>query len=195
MAITASTPTNPSPIVPGTTGPVRGGLRLRMDRTRTQHGVLDGAWWPYSTDLTAELPALLTGLDAWLDSPHPGHGQHISRVAVSLTVWDSVPTRITFAGRRVVVAWFGSIDAHIISASCPNSDRVDLLVIPPGTPHDSALAAMARAADGRNTLRGTEILAELTPLAAVRVMPDRASTRTDIRQHTEWETDGGSVNR
>lgn len=190
MAATASTPTNRSPLIPGTSVP-RGALRLRMDRTRTQHGVLDGAWWPYSTDLTTELPALIAGLDDWLDDPHPGHSQHISRIAVSLTIWDSVPSRVETAGRRVVVAWFGSIDAHIISASCPNSDRFDLLVIPPDTPHESALAAMTRAADGRNTLRGTEILTELTPLPATQAPPDRAWTQPDIRQHTEWETDGG----
>jgi len=171
----------------------RGTLRLRMDQTRTQRGVLDGAWWPYSTDLTAELPALVTGLDGWLDNPHPGDGQHISRVAIGLTIWNNVPTRIMVAGRRIVVAWFRSIDPHIISVSCPNTDHFNLLVIPPDTPHGPALAAMATAAGARNRLRGTEILAELAHLPAAPAPPDRSWPDTDIGQHTEWETDGGSV--
>ncbi len=36
--------------------------RLRLKPKAPQSGYVDGAWWPYSDDLTAELPDLLAVL-------------------------------------------------------------------------------------------------------------------------------------
>jgi uncharacterized protein DUF5994 len=156
--------------------PVRGSLRLRMGPARTHRGALDGIWWPYTARLAIELPALIAGLDAWLDMAAPGHGQHVSGLAVDLTMWYTVPTRVEVAGRRIPVAWLSSIDDHTASASYSTVDHLDLLVIPPDTPYGSAKAAMAKAADGRSTPRGNRILAELTatpsPAPTVRKQTD-----------------------
>lgn len=161
----------------GATAVSDGQLRLRMNQTHTPHGVLDGAWWPYSSDLAAELPTLIAGLDAWLDGPRPGRTRRISRVAVSLTIWTNVPRRIEIAGHRIDVAWFGGIDAHTISVSCRDVARLDLLVIPPTAPPEPALAAMTRATDGRSTLRATEILAQLVGLPAHPAPPQQRWTQ------------------
>jgi len=60
--------------------------RLRMEPTGSRHTLLDGAWWPRSTDLVAALPGLVLAIDRLRDrSP----------------VWSSVPT----AGTSVPVAW------------------------------------------------------------------------------------------
>ena len=32
---------------------------LRMETTHAREGILDGAWWPRSRDIGAELPALI----------------------------------------------------------------------------------------------------------------------------------------
>ncbi|WP_199517213.1 DUF5994 family protein [Nucisporomicrobium flavum] len=37
-------------------------VRLRMDPVPSRTTVLDGAWWPRSTDVVAELPALVDAL-------------------------------------------------------------------------------------------------------------------------------------
>jgi uncharacterized protein DUF5994 len=150
--------TSPSPGTgPGL--PVKGlALRVRMDPTRAGRGPLSGAWWPHSHNLTAELPALVTGLDSWLGAG-PGPRRHVDRVSVSLTIWDSVPAHFDVAGRRVHLSWFGTADTNTLSASCSDHSRVDLLVIPPDTPPAPAEAALAMASDPDNTRRGTAVLA------------------------------------
>jgi len=176
----------PDSSVPATATAVVGSqLRLRMTHTHTRHGVLDGAWWPYSTDLAAELPALIAGLEGWLDSSDHGPNRHVSRVAVSLTIWTNVPRRIEVAGHRVNVAWFGSIDAHTISVSCPNVADLDLLVIPPTAPPEPALAAMLKAVDGRNSLRGTEILTQLVGPPTQPAPSQRPWTQPSTPQHDQ----------
>jgi hypothetical protein len=127
------------------------------------HGALDGAWWPRSRNLAAELPGLVAGLDAWLDAPAPGHGPHISRVSINLTAWDAVPAHLDRTGRRVRVSWFGAIDAHTLSATCSDGTHLDLLVIPPQATPDQARAATAVATDPANALCGAAILARLVP--------------------------------
>ncbi|GIL30901.1 DUF5994 family protein [Actinocatenispora comari] len=168
-----------------------GGVRLRMDPTRGQHGALDGAWWPYTNDLVAELPALVAGVDAWLTGRSPGHSEHVSRVAVARDEWGEIPERTEVGGRRVRVAWFRSIDVHTVSVSCPNGAIYDLLVIPPDALNDAASAAMATAADPGNALGGSEILRPIgqDPVS----LPVDSWHDPGFGLHPEWETDGGSI--
>jgi hypothetical protein len=129
-----------------------------MDPTSGQHGALDGAWWPYTNDLVAELPALIAGVDAWLAARDPGRRELVSRVAVGWHAWNQIPDRTEIGGRRVQVGWFSNIDVHTVSVSCPNGSHYDLLVVPPDSLHDAAASVMTRAADARNELGGSEIL-------------------------------------
>ncbi len=166
-------------------------LRLRMHTRRTDHGVLDGAWWPYSTDLVAELPALVAGLDTWLDKQGPGAGGYISRIAVNPVGWDTVPTRVEVAGRRIRVAWYHSIDTHTVSVSCPDTRHFDLLVVPPGTVEGSASAAMTTAADGKNTRNGSQILGGPVRLVA----PPRPRPASDPAPKDGRDAGGGAAGR
>ncbi|MFE1553753.1 DUF5994 family protein, partial [Streptomyces sp. NPDC058734] len=43
-----------------------GAALLRLETTQSRQGLLDGAWWPRSRDVTIELPALITALTAHL---------------------------------------------------------------------------------------------------------------------------------
>ncbi|WP_157122060.1 DUF5994 family protein [Nocardia miyunensis] len=67
------------------------GLRLELDAGGT--GNVDGAWWPHSRDLVAELTDLLSVL-------RPGLGP-IRRVIYNLDEWSSAPRELDSAGRRV----------------------------------------------------------------------------------------------
>jgi hypothetical protein len=131
-----------------------------MDPTSGQHGALDGAWWPYTNDLAAELPALIAGVDAWLTGRRRGHSEHVSRIAVGRDAWPEIPHRAEISGRRVRIAWFTSMGLHTITVSCPNDEHYDLLVVPPDALNDTAAIAMATAADAGNPLRGSAILAQ-----------------------------------
>jgi len=53
-----------SPSLAASSPATRMPLRLQLDPNRPAEPYLDGAWWPRSTELPAELPALLTALSA-----------------------------------------------------------------------------------------------------------------------------------
>ncbi|MFL6122246.1 DUF5994 family protein, partial [Actinophytocola sp.] len=67
-------------------------LRLRLKPKAAATGYVDGAWWPRSRDLAAELPALVTVLAVRLG--------RISRVAYALSSWDATPRRFEVDGSR-----------------------------------------------------------------------------------------------
>jgi uncharacterized protein DUF5994 len=134
---------------------VRGPLpRLRWEPTVSRTTLLDGAWWPHSDDLLAELPDLVLALDR-----RRGPVTHLMLGASSS---DSHPTRLAVAGRRVRLGWFASQPAGLLTAICGDRERIDLLVVPPATDPTAAGRAMATAAETTNTLHTTDILATLT---------------------------------
>jgi len=59
--------------------------RLRLKPEAPTTGYVDGAWWPHSRDLTAELPTLLPALTDRLG--------RIEHVTYSLTTWPPAPRR------------------------------------------------------------------------------------------------------
>lgn len=114
-------------------------LRLTLPSTGPGHGKLDGAWWPRSRDLAAELPALVTGLEA--------RGHRVARAAVHTSAWPHVPAEMTVGPRVVVLDTLDAEqDVHTIRLHCPEAEsaRLDLLVVPPQCP--SVVAARVTAA-------------------------------------------------
>ncbi|SHN29978.1 hypothetical protein SAMN05443668_104630 [Cryptosporangium aurantiacum] len=124
--------------------------RIQLDSTLSGKGMLDGGWWPYSTDPLAELPALIAALDAQVGTVH--------RITFNKTLWQSTPRRIAVGGRTVRLGWYGPADIHELSVSGAGRDRLDLLVVPPDTGEAAAVAAMAAAARGNNGSHGTSLL-------------------------------------
>ncbi|MCX5420592.1 DUF5994 family protein [Streptomyces sp. NBC_00078] len=117
-------------------------LRLRLAPHGRMPRPIDGAWWPRSYDLLAELPRLLAGLPrAW---------GHITSVTVNGTTWPSMPGRMLVSNQ--VVQLHSSLTAsaaHTIVLLAPGRGRWDLLVVPPDTTEESAEPLMAAAADGQ----------------------------------------------
>ncbi|TDC50933.1 hypothetical protein E1212_13390 [Jiangella ureilytica] len=96
--------------------------------------VLDGAWWPRSRELAAELPALLTALQE--------RDVVVARVAYGPDSWEPAGRKTRVAGRVIALGWFRTIDPHSVSVtSLDGRDRLDLLVVPPDD--DKALAGRA----------------------------------------------------
>lgn len=124
--------------------------RLRIEPTRSARTLLDGGWWPRSTDPLAELPGLILAIDLL-------HGP-IVRLLLHTETWDGNPRRLTVGGRVLRLGYFTSQPASLLTAICLNEDRVDLLVVPPDTPADLAEAAMARAATAGNLLHTPQLL-------------------------------------
>ncbi|CAM5452998.1 hypothetical protein SXANM310S_06818 [Streptomyces xanthochromogenes] len=118
----------------------RPAVRVALKGGDGARGLLDGAWWPYSRDLAVELPALIGVLD-------PLWGR-VTRIAVNPRYWPVVPHKVAVRGHVVKVGWFkAEQDAHKLLLFSNTVGRWDLLVIPPGTPADSAARLMAAACD------------------------------------------------
>ncbi|MFI9175496.1 DUF5994 family protein [Streptomyces lincolnensis] len=151
-------------------------LRLSLAPAGSVPALLDGAWWPRSRDLMAELPALTAVLD-------PLWGR-ITRVTVNPTHWPTVPRKVPVAGHVVKVGWFLSEqDPHELLLLSYRTGRWNLLVVPPQTPSASAAWLMAAAGDPLGTS------------TASRLMEQAASLRTvyedDRAVEAAWDSEGG----
>lgn len=125
-------------------------LRLLVDTQPPHTGCVDGAWWPHSHDLTAELPALLTALAARLGLVH--------RVLYHLGDWDETPARFTTGASWVRLGGFHRKPPHTLDVVGLTGARIALLIVPPHTTVDSARVTMTTAATRGNTSTVTDLL-------------------------------------
>ncbi|MFG2359196.1 DUF5994 family protein [Streptomyces sp. NPDC048521] len=122
---------------------------LRLETTASREGILDGAWWPRSRDIGAELPALLSAL-----TEHLGP---LTRVGLDATAWEELPTRIVVDDRVVHVDSFPVGDDTVL-VTRGDQDHFSLLVIPPDATPEAAHAAMAQAVLAGNVSPAEQIL-------------------------------------
>lgn len=118
-------------------------LRLRLRPNALSAGHVDGAWWPRSRDLAAELPALLAVLAVRLGD--------IPRVSYNLTEWDTAPRQIAVDGVRVRLSGFWSRPAHTVDVVSGDRRRLTLLLLPPDADPSAAHDSMMCAAERGNT--------------------------------------------
>jgi len=123
--------------------------RLVLEPAMAGTGLFDGAWWPRSNEIEAELPDLITALGA--------HLGRIRRVALDAGFWDGVPRSIIVNGDLVRIGWVAA-SAGTISLSLGILDHRLLLVVPPETPRSTAAAAMAGAATTGNHTPAADLL-------------------------------------
>lgn len=134
--------------------------RLRLQRSGSPYGLLDGGWWPRSTKPAAELPGLILALDH-LQGP-------VIRILLHRDDWSDQPLRLGLAGRVIRVTYFASHPAGLLSAftGAVTRGRIDLVVVPPNTGFELADAAMTIAATQGNHLHAQHILDRLTRASA-----------------------------
>ncbi|GGN35511.1 hypothetical protein FHR83_006190 [Actinoplanes campanulatus] len=123
--------------------------RLRMEPTGSSRTLLDGGWWPRSTDPVTELPGLVLAIGT-LRGP-------VTRLILSADGWDTHPRRLGVAGRILRLGYFTSQPLSLLTAICANRSRVDLLVVPPHITDASADAAMILAATATNVIHAQHI--------------------------------------
>lgn len=151
--------------------------RLQLGPPTSRRTLLDGAWWPRSVDPVAELPGLVLALDRV-------HGP-VTQLVLHADDWDGHPYRLGMPGRVLRLAYFTSQPAGLLTALCGrNGDRVDLLIVPPGTDHGTADAAMALAATTDNQVHADRI---------VRAVRARDSPEATSRAAGDWESEGGRL--
>ncbi|MER5946601.1 DUF5994 family protein [Streptomyces sp. NPDC001904] len=151
-------------------------------KSPTGGGLLDGAWWPRSRDLAAELPSLAEALG-------PLWGR-ITRVAVNPMLWPVVPRKVTVRDHVLKIGWFTpELDPHKLLLLSYGTGRWDLLVIPPETDGASADRLMAAACDPDGpALTATALIAAETARHDDITVDDRARSTEE-----SWEDEGGAT--
>ncbi|MFV0134725.1 DUF5994 family protein [Streptomyces sp. HMX87] len=113
-------------------------VRLRLAPHSALPRRLDGAWWPRSHDLLAELPRLLAELP-------PSWGQ-ITSVTVNGAAWSAAPDRMLVRDQVVRLHEATALHApNTVVLLAPGQGRRDLLVVPPETTEEAAEPLMTAA--------------------------------------------------
>jgi hypothetical protein len=116
--------------------------RLRLKPKAPHSGYVDGAWWPRSDDLAAELPDLLAVLSVRLG--------RIDRVMYNLNEWAKAPRKLATGGRRVRLDGYQRQPTNTVEVLGLNRNRIALLVVPPNADPDQAHATLMAAATPSN---------------------------------------------
>jgi Family of unknown function (DUF5994) len=116
--------------------------RLRLKPKAPHSGYVDGAWWPHTDDLAAELPDLLAVLSVRLG--------RIDRVMYNLNEWAKPAAKLATGGRRVRLDGYRRQPTNTVEVLGLNRNRIVLLVVPPDTDPDEAHAILMAAAAPSN---------------------------------------------
>jgi hypothetical protein len=144
-------------------------VRVRLRRKGTAVDVaFDGAWWPRSWDLSAELPELVAALAA--------QGVLVERFTYPVDVWQPVDRKVPVAGRTVRTGGFRSMDQQLVSLTVDGDRRLDLLVVPPEADALTGVRALRLAGLREDSSSPQRVLAaagsrprpEVVPLRGVR---------------------------
>jgi Family of unknown function (DUF5994) len=112
--------------------------RLRLKPKAPHSGYVDGAWWPRSDDLVAELPDLLAVLSVRLGT--------IDRVLYNVNEWAKAPSKLATGGRMVRLDGYRLQPMNTVEVLGLDRGRSALLVVPPSTVPDEAHATLMGAA-------------------------------------------------
>ncbi|WP_206055230.1 DUF5994 family protein [Nocardia sp. CS682] len=151
-------------------------LRLRLKPKAPKTGYVDGAWWPHSEDLAAELPALLAAV---ADRIGPIH-----HVAYPLDEWARTTGELVIAGRTVRVEGFRQGTLHTVELLGVKNRRVVLLVVPPAAVELDAAATMVSASAVDDESAVDELLT-----IGTRERGDRAEGAAAVQR---WDSEGGA---
>jgi Family of unknown function (DUF5994) len=149
--------------------------RLRLKPKAPPTGYVDGAWWPRSDDLTAELPDLLAVLSVRLGP--------IDRVLYKLNDWAKAPAKLATGGRAVRLDGYRLQPPNTVEVLGLNRNRIVLLVVPPHTDPDHAHATMAAAGRSNDSTVDAVLMAS---------EPDRETDIQTAAAQERWESEGGA---
>ena len=96
--------------------------RLSLKPESATTGFVDGAWWPTSRDLAAEMPSLLAALG--------DRAGVVERVSYNIDAWNAVPRKVRVDGHVVRMGGFRSQSAATLKV-LGEPRTLTLLVVPP----------------------------------------------------------------
>ncbi|WP_425436292.1 DUF5994 family protein [Mycobacterium terramassiliense] len=104
--------------------------RLALCERDLTHAAVDGAWWPKSLDLRAELPDLLAVFGCWIGAVH--------RVVYDPSVWLPAPTRLIRHSEMVSLNPYRLVFSDTIYLVGTHSRDAVLFVLAPSSSGDEA---------------------------------------------------------
>ena len=116
--------------------------RLSLKPESTTTGFVDGAWWPASRDLAAEMPSLLAALG--------DRAGVVERVSYNIDAWNAVPRKVRVDGNVVRMGGFRSQAAATLKV-LGEQGMLTLLLVPPETEEQAAQRVLATASENGNT--------------------------------------------
>jgi hypothetical protein len=150
-------------------------LRMRLKPAHRSCGFVQGAWWPRSTELGSELPALLAAMSLRVGS--------IDSVLYHENDWSPAPLSIKHQGAQVVLSTHQKWP-NVVSLFGPRFGRLDLLVVPPYTEPTRAYNVVMTAASVNDASTPDHLLG-IRRHAEDRLLSPIALDR--------WEADGGAL--
>lgn len=179
MTATTTSPDKTAEPADKTVEPAEPDARLCLKPRSDHRGMVDGAWWPRTRDLTRELPALIAALDR-----QAGWGP-INHVTVNVRMWPDIRKKVRTGDRVVRVGWFGDEqDPHdICMLSLSRNGRWDLLVVPPELDPRAAVRLMVRA----STPNTFQTASALVATASAQM----TGPHTETEDLGTWESEGG----
>lgn len=140
-----------SPPARGSSSTVR--FTRRRDLRRRHNPNVDAAWWPRSSNLTAELAHLL-------QVAHES-GFRATRIAYRLDDgWTAPPDQVAFGARQVKVSGYHNHHPDMITlVDGLSHERLNVLVVPSEMPALLARRALRIAVVHADPIQGTELLA------------------------------------
>jgi len=127
--------------------------RLRLKPKAPRSGHVDGAWWPRTDDLSAELPDLLAVLSVRLGP--------VDRVLFNVDEWSKPSRKIVAGGRAVRLDGYQRQPVRTLEVIGLNRTRIALLVIPPNSEPDGAHDALMAAATASDASTVAALLAHI----------------------------------
>ncbi|HTK64700.1 MAG TPA: DUF5994 family protein [Pseudonocardia sp.] len=174
----STTATTSAPAAPAGTDHDRADARLRLKPDGPITGYVDGAWWPRSGDLAAEVPALAAAVG---DRVGP-----VERVSYHFTDWVAECREIDVSGSRLRLGGFRMQHPHTVDVIGRNR-RLTLLVIPPETAPEAAEEVLAKASQPGDRETVDDLLGGGTDAPPEFVRP-RESATADARGEGEGGT-------
>ena len=156
--------------------PAIGTLRLRLKPAHQTCGFVQGAWWPRSTLLTAELPSLLAALSLRFGT--------IDRLQYHESDWFPAPQHNKHQGGDIILD-AGQVSPNVISVSGPHFGKLTLLVVPPYTDAVHAYNVVMTAANANDSSTPDQLLG-----IGMQSAKDRPHVAIALER---WESDGGAL--
>jgi hypothetical protein len=148
-------------------------VRLALIDPPAERTTLDGAWWPRTRSLSADLPGLVQELHR--------RGIRVTRVTYNPDAWEAAPRRLVADGRTIRLGWFRNIDPRLLNLTGDTRrSRLDLLVVPPDTTAAVAGQAFTAAVDRADRRAPTALLAALNPTGSPVPRPRPAADRAGV---------------